>query len=121
MKFFCTNCYLILKNSQSLAEEHRLRDNMRRESSKTFGALATLAAVLYVTVVSSTLCCISDVVFLCSQCTGNQVCVRVFLLWNAFDVVVTFICDIALHYLVKSDYEITTEGVPTRRKPSFPP
>ncbi|XP_075741951.1 uncharacterized protein LOC142794004 [Rhipicephalus microplus] len=137
---------------------------MRRESSKTFGALATLAAVLYVTVVSSTLCCISDVVFLCSQCTGNQVCVRVFLLWNAFDVVVTFICDIALHYLVKSvtdesyralqvhaettsedtmpsldymqgnlmeryragsdsldtDYETTTEGVPTRRQPSFP-
>ncbi|XP_049522399.1 uncharacterized protein LOC125944966 [Dermacentor silvarum] len=69
--------------------------------------LADLAAVLYVTVFSSTLCCISDVAFLCSQCTGNHVCVRAFLLWNAFDIVVTFVCDIALYYLVQS---VANEG-----------
>ncbi|KAH6936268.1 hypothetical protein HPB50_015198 [Hyalomma asiaticum] len=54
---------------------------------------------------------------------GNEVCLRVFLLWNAFDIVVTFVCDIALYYLVKSvneeDYETTTEGV-TTIQPSFP-
>ncbi|XP_075545541.1 uncharacterized protein LOC142579343 isoform X2 [Dermacentor variabilis] len=32
---------------------------------------------------------------------GNHVCVRAFLLWNAFDIVVTFACDIALYYLVQ--------------------
>ncbi|KAL1430535.1 hypothetical protein MTO96_014967 [Rhipicephalus appendiculatus] len=75
---------------------------MRRESTKNFVDLVTLAAVLYVTIISSTLCSISDVVFLCSQCTGNHVCVRIFLIWNAFDIVVSFMCDVALYYLVKS-------------------
>ncbi|XP_065283882.1 uncharacterized protein [Dermacentor albipictus] len=101
----CANCYLVLENAQSIAEGYRLRVNMRRESTRTFRGFAALAAVLYVTVFSSTLCCISDVAFLCSQCTGNHVCVRAFLLWNAFDIIVTFACDIALYYLVQSVYD----------------
>ncbi|XP_075545544.1 uncharacterized protein LOC142579343 isoform X5 [Dermacentor variabilis] len=61
---------------------------------------------------------------------GNHVCVRAFLLWNAFDIVVTFACDIALYYLVqfvsdegyralKSAMETTREDK-IQSKPSLP-
>ncbi|KAL1430532.1 hypothetical protein MTO96_014964 [Rhipicephalus appendiculatus] len=86
---------------------NRLRVSLGRESANTFSGLAVLAAVLYVTIFSSTLSCISDVVFLCFQCTGNENCFKVFLIWNAIDILITFVCDIALHYMVQS---VTSEG-----------
>ncbi|XP_075733081.1 uncharacterized protein LOC142775520 isoform X2 [Rhipicephalus microplus] len=66
---FCFNCFSVLENSQSLAQGNRLRVSLASESAKTVSGLAVLAAVLYVMIFSSTLSCISDVVFICFQCT----------------------------------------------------
>ncbi|XP_065283889.1 uncharacterized protein [Dermacentor albipictus] len=104
---FCVNCFSVLENSQSLAQGNRLRVSLSSESANSFSGLAVLAAVLYVTIFSSTLSCISDVVFICFQCTGNQNCFKVFLLWNAIDILITFVCDITLYYMVQS---VTNEG-----------
>ncbi|XP_065283886.1 uncharacterized protein [Dermacentor albipictus] len=103
----CVNCFSVLENSQSLAQGNRLRVSLSSESANSFSGLAVLAAVLYVTIFSSTLSCISDVVFICFQCTGNQNCFKVFLLWNAIDILITFVCDITLYYMVQS---VTNEG-----------
>ncbi|KAL3200768.1 hypothetical protein MRX96_013042 [Rhipicephalus microplus] len=104
---FCFNCFSVLENSQSLAQGNRLRVSLASESAKTVSGLAVLAAVLYVMIFSSTLSCISDVVFICFQCTGNQNCFKVFLIWNAIDILITFVCDVALYYMVQS---VTSEG-----------
>ncbi|XP_049522400.1 uncharacterized protein LOC119448151 [Dermacentor silvarum] len=105
--FKCVNCFSVLENSQSLAQGNRLRVSLSSESANTFSGLAALAAVLYVTIFSSTLSCISDVVFICFQCTGNQNCFKAFLYWNAIDILINFVCDIALYYMVQS---VTSEG-----------
>ncbi|XP_075733078.1 uncharacterized protein LOC142775520 isoform X1 [Rhipicephalus microplus] len=109
----CFNCFSVLENSQSLAQGNRLRVSLASESAKTVSGLAVLAAVLYVMIFSSTLSCISDVVFICFQCTGNQNCFKVFLIWNAIDILITFVCDVALYYMVQS---VTSEVRGLREK-----
>ncbi|XP_077520174.1 uncharacterized protein LOC144129999 [Amblyomma americanum] len=103
----CTNCFSVLENSQSLAQGNRLMVSVRRETENNIHGLAAVAALLYVTIFSTTLSCISDVVFICFQCTGNQYCFRAFLVWNAIDIFITLVCDIALYYVVRS---VTDEG-----------
>ncbi|KAH7955007.1 hypothetical protein HPB49_023904 [Dermacentor silvarum] len=118
----CVNCFSVLENSQSLAQGNRLRVSLSSESANTFSGLAALAAVLYVTIFSSTLSCISDVVFICFQCTGNQNCFKAFLYWNAIDILINFVCDIALYYMVQSvtsEDETPTEVITTRSE-SYP-
>ncbi|XP_077561479.1 uncharacterized protein LOC144177783 [Haemaphysalis longicornis] len=104
---FIINVFMVLENSQSLALVNRLRLAPGRESASSFRGLAALAVVLYVTVFSHTLGCIATVIFICSQCTRNRHCVRVFLAWSGIDIFILSVCDVALYYLVQS---VVNEG-----------
>ncbi|KAH6936269.1 hypothetical protein HPB50_015199 [Hyalomma asiaticum] len=49
---------------------------------------------------------------------GNKNCLKVFLIWNAIDILISFVCDIALYYMVQSvtsEDETPTEVTATRR------
>ncbi|CAN8027452.1 unnamed protein product, partial [Ixodes persulcatus] len=64
--------------------------------------MTAVTAILFVEMFTSTLSAISDIVYLCAQCTKNRVCVMSFLVWNTVDILVDSACQITLVHLASS-------------------
>ncbi|CAN7999121.1 unnamed protein product, partial [Ixodes hexagonus] len=65
-----------------------------------YAGMASVFAVLFVEMFTSALSAISDIVYLCSQCTKNSVCATSFIVWNTIEIVVDCCCQIALVHLI---------------------